>query len=320
MFAPVVLIAALFTLPLPAPIAAPAQTPPSRPPQIDVTHDMPKGARLRVDNYAGEVVIRTWNRDAVRVQARHAPRVKAEVRTTPTGLSVRSTPSRRGSVDYDISIPAWMPVSVSGTYNFITVEGAQAEVSAETTKGDVIIKGGTGAIVAKSIQGEVVIEGARGRITASSVNEDVKISGASGDITAETTNGNITLAQIKSANAEVSTVNGDISFDGPPAANGRYHFTTHNGNITATIPESASVTFVVRSYQGHFGSTLRLAGPPRSEVRQGRRHTYTLGSGSAEMEMETFGGNIRVRAPGATAPGKSKEGKKDRQAPDGDER
>lgn len=310
MFAPAVVIAVLFTASPPAAGIHAAQTAAPRPPQTDVTLDMARGSRLMVENFAGEVVIRTWNRDAVRVQARHATRVKADVRTTPTGMSVRSTPSGRGSVDYEISIPTWMPVSVSGTYNFITVEGAQAEVSAETTKGDVVIKGGTGAIVAKSIQGQVIVEGSRGRITASSVNEDVKISGASGDITAETTNGNITLSQIKSASVEISTVNGDIGFEGPPAPNGRYRFTTHNGNIIAAIPESASVTFVVRSYQGNFGSTLNLTGPPRAEVRQGRRHTYTLGGGSAEMEMETFGGNIRVRAPGAATPGKSKEPKK----------
>ena len=314
MFAPVLLMATMALLPTapmrPSGVAATeAVQTPTRAPQTDQTVDVTKGGRLRIENFAGEVVVRTWNRDAVRIQARHVPRVKIDVRPTPTGLTIRSTSSEHGSVDYEITAPQWMPLSVTGTYNFITVEGAQSEVSAETTRGDVIIKGGTGAIVAKSIQGQVTIEGARGRITASSVNEAVRISDATGDISVDTTNGNIVLTQIKSASVEASTVNGDISFEGPPAAGGRYRFTTHNGDIIATVPETASATFFVRTYQGSFASALTLTGPPRSEVRQGRRHAYTLGGGGAEFEMETFGGDIRVRRPG-TAQTKDKESHK----------
>ena len=80
---------------------------------------------------------------------------------------------------------------------------------------------------------------------------------------------------------------------------GRYAFTTHNGDITVAIPETSNVSFAVRTYQGRFSPALKVSGPPRSEVRQGRRTSYTLGNGSAEMELETFGGSIRLVAPGA---------------------
>lgn len=265
-----------------------------RAPQTDQTVTVARGARLTVENFAGEVVVRAWDRDSLRVQARHSPSVKVEVRTTPAGVVVRADHQARGSVDYEISIPAWMPVRVGGTYNFITVEGSQSEVSAETTRGDVVIKGGTGTVTAKSIMGEVIVEGARGRVTANSVNQGIRITGASGDITAETTNGSISLSQITAQNVDVNTINGDIAFAGPAADRGRYRFTTHNGDITVAIPEASNVTFTVRNYQGSFSSTFKLNGPPRSEVRQGKRTVYTLGSGSAEMELETFGGSIRV--------------------------
>lgn len=297
----------LATLFLLTTLAAPAaQDRPAREPQTDQTVDVSRGARLTVDNYAGEVIIKAWDRDSLRVQARHGSRQKVSVRSTPAGVvvSAAGTPS---SVDYEISIPAWMPVKVSGTYVFISIEGAQSEVSAETTQGDVIVKGGTGTVTAKSILGEVVVEGVRGRVIASSVNEGVRVTGSSGDISAETSNGDIGLSQITSENVEVTTINGDIAFDGPPAARGRYRFVTHNGNITIGIPESSNVTFTVRTYQGRFTSTYDLSGPPRSEVRQGRRTTYTLGNGSAEMELESFGGTIRIGAPGATKPAATKK-------------
>ena len=276
-----------------------AQSPPMRAPQTDQTVAVARGARLTVDNFAGEVIVKTWDRDSLRVQARHNPSVKIDIRTTAAGVVIRADHQARGSIDYEISIPAWLPVRVAGTFNFITVEGSQSEVSAETTRGDVVIKGGSGSVIAKSIEGEVIVEGARGRITASSVNEGIRVTGASGDITAETTNGDISLSQITSSNVEVSTINGNIDFEGPPADRGRYRFTTHNGNIVVAVPESSNITFTIRSYQGSFSSAFNLNGPPRSEVRQGKRTIYTLGNGTAEMEMESFGGSIRIVAPGS---------------------
>ena len=292
MIAATALLIASLTTPVP-------QDRPARAPQTDETVAVTKGARLLVDNFAGEVVIKVWDRDSLRVQARHSSRTKVNVRTSPSSVVVRVQQPTPSSVDYEITAPAWMPIKVVGTYNFITVEGSQSEVSAETTRGDVIIRGGSGSVTAKSIQGEVIVENARGRVIASSVNEGVRVVGVSGDLTVETTNGDISLTQMKSQNVEATTINGDIVFEGAVADRGRYTFATHNGDITVAIPETSNVSFAVRTYQGRFSPALKVSGPPRSEVRQGRRTSYTLGNGSAEMELETFGGSIRLVAPGA---------------------
>ena len=284
-----------------------APQPRERAPQTDETLTVTRAARLTVENFAGEVILKTWDRDQLRVQARHGARSKVNIRPTQAGVSIRSSSSGAvGSVDYEITAPAWMPIKIDGTFNFVTVEGAQSEVSVETVRGDVIVRGGTGAVTAKSIEGEVVVEGARGRIVASSVNQGIKISGASGDITAETHNGSISLNKIASSNVEVATINGQIVYDGTVTDKGRYRLTTHNGHVTVLIPETSNVTFVVRTYQGTFSSQIPLQGPPREEARRGRRLTYTLGNGSAEMEIESLGGSIRVRRPGAPPTDKEK--------------
>lgn len=279
-----------------AALSAPAIDAQGRAPDTDETIAVTKGTRLVVENFAGEVVIRTWDRDSLRVQATHGRRIKVSVAPTAAGVRVRSQ-GAQGSVDYQITAPAWMPLRVVGTFAFIDIEGAQSEVFAETTRGDVLVKGGTGAVTARSIEGDVIVEGASGRITASALNENVRITRSSGDITADSNNGDITMTDVRAQNIEAGTINGDISFAGAPADRGRYRFTTHNGNIGVDVPQGSNVSFNVRTYQGRFSSTLELQGPPRSEVRQGRRTTYTLGTGSAEMELESFGGAIRVGPP-----------------------
>jgi hypothetical protein len=273
-----------------------------RAPQTDETVPVTRGARLTIDNHAGEVVVHTWNQDSLRVQARHAARTRVAIRTTEAGVVIRSaaTSGPSGSVDYEITAPTWMPMRIEGHYNFVTVEGAQSEVSVKSVRGDIVIKGGTGAVTGTSIEGRVIIEGARGKISASSVNEGIRITGASGEIAAETTNGDITLTSVTSTNLDVATVNGNIVYDGTTSDNGRYRLATHNGNITMTVPETANITFSVRTYNGEFSAaSLPLKGPPRAEVNRGRRVEYTLGNGSAEVELETFGGTIRLRRTGA---------------------
>ena len=273
----------------------------ARPPQTDQTVTATRGGRLLVDNFGGEVVIKAWDRDQVRVQARHAARAKVGIRTTGGGVTISSeTSGPPASVDYEIMAPSWMAVKVEGTYNFITVEGVKAEIWAETTRGDIVVKGGTGTIVVKSVQGAVRVENARGRINASSVNEGISMVDVSGDITAETTNGSVSMLKVTSSNMQATTINGDVTFEGSLGDSGRYAFATHNGNISVTVPESSNATFVVRTYNGDFATNLQLVGPPRTEARRGRRVSYTLGNGSAEMELETFGGSIRIRKPVTT--------------------
>jgi DUF4097 and DUF4098 domain-containing protein YvlB len=282
----------------------------------DRTVPVARGARLTVNNDAGEVVVRSWDRDSLRIQARHSARTTIDVQTNGNIVSVRARGSGpSGAVDYDITAPAWLALKVSGQFIYIGIEGAQNEVSAETVHGDIVIKGGAGAITAKSIQGEIIVEDAKGRISLSAVNESIRVTGAVGDITAENTNGDIIMTKVDAKSVEAGTVNGDVRYEGT-VTSGPYRLATHNGDITMVLPETAGATFTVRTYNGDFSSNLptKVVG----EIRRGRRTTYTLGNGAADVELESFGGSIRLRKPGTVAPVRTKDKDKehDKDKPD----
>ena len=265
----------------------------------DETVAVTRGTRLSVNSFAGEVIIRAWDRDAVRVQGRHSGRTRVSIRPTGPALVVSASGAPAG-VDFEINVPAWMPVKVDGTYVFVSIEGTQADISAETVRGDVVIKGGAASIVAKSIEGEVVLEGGRGRINVSSVNQGISITGTSGEITAETVNGHITLTNVEASSAELDSVNGHIKYEGTVAGSGKYRFSTHNGSIAVGVPENASAAFTIRTYNGSVNTNLPLQGG--GETRRGQRVTYTLGSGNADFELESFGGTIQLRKRGSDQP------------------
>jgi len=289
--------------------------PGARPPDTDQTVPVPRGSRLVIDNFAGEVIVRGWDRDSLRVQARHPSRTRVAVRAVPTGFRVSASNERgpQGSVDYDINAPNWMPIRVDGQFNYVTIEGTQAEVSVDTNRGDIVIKGGNGVTV-KSTEGNVTVENASGKITLSSVNQGISISRASGDIVAETVNGPIVLSDMRASSVEAGTINGNIAYEGTVANDGRYRLTSHNGSITVAVPESSNATFAVRTYNGSFNSNLPVKGEGDvRDVQRGRRAIFILGIGSAEFELESFSGGIRLRKPGtsaATSKGKDKDKEK----------
>ncbi len=278
-------------------VLAQAATPHAGPPQTDDTVPVQRGGRLLINNFAGDVIVHAWDKDSVHVTARHQSRTTVSLRPTAGGLTISSSAARgpQGSVDYDISAPAWMAMRIEGTYNFVTVEGAQGEVFASTVRGDVTIKGGSGVVTAKSIEGEVHVEGARGKVTVSSVNEKVVIVDAGGDITAESINGDITMTGMDARSVDVSTVNGDILYEGKILDDGHYSFGTHNGSLLLGLPDTINATFTIRTYQGSFSTDLPLQGVNRADIQRGRRVTTTLGTGSADVNLETFGGSIRLR-------------------------
>jgi DUF4097 and DUF4098 domain-containing protein YvlB len=277
----------------------------ARTPDTDQTVPVSRGARLALDNLAGDVVIHTWDRDSLRVQARHGARTRVIIRPgTTVTVSAESTTGPAGAVDYEITAPTWMAMKIEGQFNDVTIDGAQSEVSVETVRGDILIKGGTGVITGKTIQGAVTVEGARGKVNVSSVNQGIKVTGSSGEIVAETTNGSITLSEIASSSVDVATVNGDVTFDGTLVDSGRYSFTTHNGDIVLTVPETSNATFNVRTYNGELTTSLPFKGPERTEARRGKRMSYTLGNGSADVDVESFGGEITLRRAGTPRTGR----------------
>ena len=273
----------------------------------DQTVQVQKGTKLDLVNAAGDVIVNVWDRDAVRVEAEHSTRDRVDIQTEAQVLTIRSR-SERGrsrSVDYTITVPNWMAVSIRGTYADVTIEGAGGDVSVETNGGDINVNGGNGFVSLKSVQGQIRLARAKGRVEVRSVNEGIILADISGDLMAETTNGSITLDRIDSANVDLYTVNGTISYDGPIKDKGVYRLTTHNGQVAMPVPERANVELTVRTYSGSFRSTFPLN--LDTDQNRRKRFTLTLGNGSAKVDLESFGGTIALRRPGEPRPESARE-------------
>jgi DUF4097 and DUF4098 domain-containing protein YvlB len=266
--------------------------------QIDSTVPVERGQRLEISTYAGEIAVKSWDRNAVRVVADPDTRATVEIDRSATQVSVR-TQRRRGGpsmVDLQITVPAWMALVLSGVYTDVTVAGAKGPVSVETVQGEVDVQGGEGLVSLRSVQGSVTLRGAKGSIEVHSVNEDVAVSASAGEVTAETVNGSVTLTRVDGSSVTATSVNGDLDYDGPIRNGGRYAFSTHNGDITLTVAEGTNASVAVSTFNGEFNSEFPVT---LTETRKGKRFSFVVGSGSAQVTLESFQGSIELVRPGS---------------------
>ena len=288
---PVVLVTLVLGL---APLVACAQ-------QTDTTIAVQPNARIQVQNFAGSVKVRSWDKSAVRIVAGESRRDEVRVQRGDALVAI-ATVSKSGvpaPLDYEITIPARASLDVGGTYTDIRIDGVRGSVSATTVQGEVTLRGGDGVVSLKSVEGAVIVEDATGRIEVNGVNKGLTLRNVRGDITAETVNGSIVLDGIDSDDVDAETVNGRVTYEGTIKDRGRYRFASHSGTIVVSVPERSNATVAAVTYQGTFSSRFELpnaAADASSGPR--RRANFAFGNGSARIEAESFQGSIILARPG----------------------
>lgn len=260
--------------------------------QADTTIAVRQGTRLDVENVPGEVVVRAWDRDAVRITA---DRPGLDIRTSGSVLWLRSERHRgTRSLDVRIEVPAWMAVRITGPFTDATVQGTAADITIETVRGEILVRGGSGRLQLNSVQGGIHVEDARGRVEAVAANDDIIVRNVTGDIAVENVNGDIQLEGIDSRSVTAGTVNGDVSYSGTIREDGRYRLASHNGDISITIPANVGATIGVATFSGEFQSDFPVQ---LDRAAPGRRFNFVIGSGRARIDLGSFNGEIRLRRP-----------------------
>lgn len=263
-------------------------------PQTDTTLTVPAGTRLEVSNFGGTTHITAWERNEVRIRAQHGSRDVIEIELRGSVLSVEA---ERGQgmpfVDYEITVPRAMPVEVDGVENEVTIEGVGGAIRVETVEGGITVRAAGGEVSLNSVEGDITVDGGRTRIAITSVDGTVLVTGARGAVTVETVDGDITLENVESGDVDLGTVDGDVMYHGTVQDGGRYRLTTHNGDIVLAAAPGVNAAVSVATFDGTFEADPAFS-VQVSQVRPGRRFSFTLGTGSARVELESFEGMIRL--------------------------
>lgn len=269
--------------------------------QTDTTFDVRVDSRISVATFGGEINVKTWNRNAVRVQATHGRRDVIDISVRGSSVQIEAEGRIGPAIDvtFNVTVPTSASLEMSGVNTAISVEGVTGHVDAETVNGTIRVVGG-GRMKLESVQGDIIVERARGRVSANTVNRGIRITDVVGDVEAETVNGFISLRKVDAKNVDLATVNGRILYDGTLKDGGDYAIASHNGGVWVVVPPSAGITVSVTTFNGQLNSTLPIT--LRGETGTQRRMNFVFGNGSARLDIESFGGRINLRRPGESIP------------------
>lgn len=259
----------------------------------DTTLAVRPGSRLEVSNFGGAVAVSSWGKNAVRIEADHGSRTTVQIETIERGLRV-ATSGRRGppgSVEFQITVPTWMSVVVTGPFSDVSVAGTRSDIRVETVKGDVHVEGGSGFISLSTVQGLVNLARSQGRIRLSSINDGVTASDVKGQLRVETVNGDVTLERIDADAVDANSVSGDLSFSGPLHNPGRYRLQTHSGEIRMLLPDKPNADVAMETYSGDFETDFDVH---VDELQGNKRFEFTLGTGGPLLDLQAFSGSIRL--------------------------
>jgi DUF4097 and DUF4098 domain-containing protein YvlB len=261
------------------------------------TYDVTEGAWLEIECPAGSILVDTWEKSQVEVVVYHDAEVEVRSRQYRGDVQVGSVSDKgwKSEAEYEIRVPAWMNVGISGNETSVDIRGVQGQIEVETIDGDVDVKGGKEKVVLHSVKGDVRLEDASGAMDLESTNGEITVVDSEGELIINAMNGDVRCGNVRSSMAEAETINGDIFFDGILSDQGDYYFTTHVGDIELTVPGDVNVAVTAVTYHGDFDTDFELSTSPEVErVIQQRRWSLDIGKATATLRAESFQGDINL--------------------------
>jgi DUF4097 and DUF4098 domain-containing protein YvlB len=100
------------------------------------------------------------------------------------------------------------------------------------------------------------------------------------------------LDGIESDDVRAETTSGGVFFDGTIVDGGRYTLSTHSGDVVVAMQEGVNGTFSVSTFSGNLDTAFPVT--VTGTRRRGRPFSFTLGDGSARVELQSFSGDIEL--------------------------
>ncbi|MDB4907882.1 MAG: hypothetical protein JWO05_2666 [Gemmatimonadetes bacterium] len=270
---------------------------------LDTTVKFDRKGTVSLNIPRGDVIIRSWGRDEVRVHARSDQgAIKFDVsssRITVDGYGARN----HGETDVEVTVPEGVSIIARTQSGDLTVRDTRGAVEAHAQNGDVVVSGVRGRLDVSTFSGDVHVDDVEGDIELSALSGDAHISSAKGDIDVKTVSGDITMEGITAKNVHAQTTSGDVEYDGTIDAQGRYELVSHSGDVSFSVPKGSGAQISVSTWSGDIESDFPITLKPGEHGfggSSGRKITFEVGNGSARIIAESFSGDITIRDRGTS--------------------
>lgn len=265
---------------------------------VDESWNIDADAMVSIENIAGKIEVQGWDRNEAQLTGELGNSVKElEVSASSSSLQISVANRNERNVDnteLKLMIPKGASLDASAVSADINVSGLDNEkLTASSVSGDVDVSASSNRVSIESVSGDVDFNGYTLRVSAESVSGDIVLSGVSGEVYATTVSGDMELKAGQIESGKFETVSGDMTAIAEVSDNGKLGVESMSGDVTILLPASQSGVFKAESFSGRistdFGRVDRAKHGPGSHLK------YVAGNGGAEIRVESFSGNIKLK-------------------------
>lgn len=270
---------------------------------VDETRAVQADVRIEIQNVAGEVIVRGWDRNEVHVQGTLGDDVEdliLEGGASSLRIEVEIPNNSRGRRDIEayleIQVPRGARLDVETVSAGIEVTQVDGDMKIASVSGSLEIAGSPAEVQAESVSGSIRIRGDGTRISAESVSGSVTVEGAAGRVDVSSVSGNVETRAAEIQEGSFESVSGRVELHGRLSPSAQIDIESHSGNVELYLPADTSASFEVETFSGDIDNDL---GPDARRVDRytpSKRLEFTSGSGSARVRVSTFSGNVRLHA------------------------
>jgi hypothetical protein len=180
---------------------------------------------------------------------------------------------------------------IASTTLHITVP-PDCTVQCETVSADVNVRGIQAAVQVQGVSGDLRLHGIAGNTTLTTVSGDIHADDIQGELVLRTTSGDAHVMESRIAAFNLNTVSGDLTIDTPLTEGEHYLAKTISGDLRLYVPDGTSATVQLKTVSGDARVNL-----PDVEVIKSGRRTWQgrIGAGSANLEMTSVSGDLRIQ-------------------------
>lgn len=266
--------------------------------RVDERHALADGGRIEVENVAGSVRVRGWDRDEVAITGTLGRNLRLEVDASRNRVHVKVAQPRSGqgaAAELELRVPRGAELqltTVSATVEIADVDLRRLQVRSVSGRVDAAgraqeasLSTVSGAIDARLETPRLALDTVSGRVRAGG--------GITGEVGAKTVSGSIVLDLERVERLRAETVSGSLEASTRALApGGRVAMESVSGRAVLALPANASARLDIQSFSGGIQSDAGEVERPR--YGPGRSVRTQLGGGDGDVSIKSHSGSVRL--------------------------
>jgi DUF4097 and DUF4098 domain-containing protein YvlB len=245
---------------------------------------------------SGTITVRGWSRGEAKIHATSEEgRIEFEHSANRILLDVRQR--HDGDSEFDVTVPFGTHVLMRSTSGDLHSEGVKGPIEVRTVSGEVRVSDVVGDAIIEGVSGDIEARNIDGNLRVNCVSGEIHLSSLHGDLDASGVSGDVSLENGRSRIVRMESVSGNLTYGGSVAADGRYDFHSHSGDVTLRVPQDVGASLGMETFSGSIESEFHILitrTDSGSHGSSGQHIETTLGHGGAHITIETFSGDIRL--------------------------